>query len=165
MNINRFHQPCLFPKSSSIPVGVSCHSRTTHCLTLRKKRQMCRLDGTTVGCSFTLPQASMSNIYGSCLFPTIYHTASFGTLASPPPPVEDNTLRSLSLSSSPGQCWGQHFEWQQRSLKNTCFFPGTEKFPVEEKSNKFCRISCVFWKECFRFLEIFWLGTDVFSVS
>jgi len=44
-------------------------------------------------------------------------------------------------------------------------FSGTENFPVEKKSNKFCGISCVFWKECFRFLEIFWLGTDVFSVS
>jgi len=29
-------------------------------------------------------------------------------------------------------------------LEKYLFFPGTENFPVEKKSNKFCGISCVF---------------------
>ena len=74
------------------PVGSTYHVAATHpfwaarlsLLSDSLKILPRRLDGTTAGCSFILLPLRVPPQAQKCL-----HTRRFGTLASPPPPVQD----------------------------------------------------------------------------
>ena len=96
LNFDRFHQPCLLPGRTS-RTGEDCRPRTTwRPLTLTGSPALppLRLTGVFFFATPTGRHHGRMLIHPSphaCATPSIkcLHTRRFGTLASPPPPVQD----------------------------------------------------------------------------